>query len=102
MQVCSLKISRMENRTDTLTKTEVYESKIAKQDAQIAELTAKLAWYEEQFRLGQHKRFGASSEKTHPDQLMLNLFNEAKVLATSAPEEPTMETVTYSRKGASA
>ena len=28
------------------------------------ELTAKLNWYEEQFRLSQQKRFGASSEQT--------------------------------------
>ncbi len=36
---------------------------------QIIELSAKLKWYEEQFRLA--KRFGASSEQTHPDQLEL-------------------------------
>jgi len=30
----------------------------------IAELTAKVKWYEEQFRLSQKRRFGASSEKT--------------------------------------
>jgi transposase len=36
---------------------------------QIEELTAKLNWYEEQFRLSQQKRFGSSSEKTNPDQL---------------------------------
>jgi transposase len=88
----------MENRADTQTQTENYEAKIAKQDAQIAELTAKLKWYEEQFRLAQHKRFGASSEKTHPDQMELNLFNEAEVLATPSSEEPTMEKITYSRK----
>ena len=35
-------------------------------EQQNAELTAKLTWYEEQFRLSQQKKFGASSEKTHP------------------------------------
>jgi transposase len=61
-----------------------------------AELTAKLAWFEEQFRLSQKKQFGASSERTHPDQL--DLFNEAESDANPAAEEPTLETVTYSRK----
>jgi adenine specific DNA methylase Mod len=52
--------------------------------ATIAELTAKLKWYEEQFRLAQQKRIGASSEKTSHDQLELNLSNEAEVLARAA------------------
>lgn len=86
----------MENRANSPLTTEEYTTRIAKQD--IAELTAKLQWYEEQFRLAQHKRFGTSSEKTHPDQLEMNLFNEAEVLATPATEEPPTETVTYSRK----
>lgn len=63
---------------------------------QVAELASKVKWYEEQFRLAQHKRFGASSEKTHPDQLLL--FNEAESEATPAQDEPTLETVTYQRK----
>lgn len=89
----------MENRTETPNPTtENYEATIAKQDAQIAELTAKLKWYEEQFRLAQQKRFGASSEKTNPDQLELDLFNEAEVLATPQTQEPDVETITYSRK----
>jgi transposase len=88
----------MENRANSPSTTEEYTTKIAKQDAQIAELTAKLQWYEEQFRLAQHKRFGTSSEKTHPDQLEMNLFNEAEVLATPPSEEPPTETITYSRK----
>ncbi len=57
----------MENWTDLTSTTEDYAKTIAKQDVQIAELTAKLKWYEEQFRLAQQKRFGASSEKTNPD-----------------------------------
>jgi transposase len=65
---------------------------------QITELSAKLKWYEEQFRLAQKKRFGASSEQSSPDQLELNLFNEAEVLATAAGEEPPMEQVTYERR----
>jgi transposase len=82
----------MKNRTESPT--------IESLQQQVAELSAKLKWYEEQFRLAQQKRFGASSEKTHPDQLEMNLFNEAEVLAASAPQEPDVETVTYRRKKA--
>ena len=62
----------------------------------MAELSVKLSWYEEQFRLSQQRRFGSSSEQTHPDQL--NIFNEAEVDAKPAQPEPTMEEVTYRRK----
>jgi Transposase and inactivated derivatives len=87
----------MENRADHLDPTtESYEATIAKLSKQNEELTAKLKWYEEQFRLAQRKRFGASSEKTHPDQL--DLFNEAEAEADPAKEEPQLETVTYKRK----
>jgi hypothetical protein len=41
----------------------------------VEQLQEKLNWYEEQFRLFQHRRFGASSEK-HPEQM--ELFNEAE------------------------
>lgn len=67
-------------------------------EQQNAELSAKLKWYEEQYRLAQHKRFGASSEKTYPDQLELNLFNEAEVPATQRGQEPEMEKVTYEHR----
>lgn len=87
----------MENRTES-PNPEVLQQKISKQEQQITELTAKLKWYEEQFRLAQQKRFGASSEKTHSDQLEMNLFNEAELLATPAGEEPPMEKVTYERR----
>lgn len=65
---------------------------------QIIELSAKLKWYEEQFRLAQQKRFGASSEQTHPDQLEIPLFNEAEMLASPADEEPLSEQITYERR----
>jgi transposase len=67
-------------------------------EQQVEELSKKLDWYKEQFRLHQQKRFGISSEKTHPDQLELNLFNEAETEAGPAKEEPTVETITYTRK----
>ncbi|GIP33495.1 hypothetical protein J2TS4_27050 [Paenibacillus sp. J2TS4] len=74
------------------------EQQNKQQARELAELSAKLKWYEEQFRLAQQKRFGASSEKTHPDQLELNLFNEAEVLATPEGQEPLTEKVTYERR----
>ncbi|WP_198265083.1 transposase [sulfur-oxidizing endosymbiont of Gigantopelta aegis] len=58
----------------------------------VLELQSKVDWYEEQFRLLQHKRFGTSSEKeVHPD-----FFNEAETFAEEAPE--VRETITYERK----
>ncbi|QGQ97671.1 IS66 family transposase [Paenibacillus psychroresistens] len=87
----------METTTDTshptIEELQQQNIKLAKQNA---ELSAKLAWFEEQFRLSQKKQFGASSERTHPDQL--DLFNEAESDANPAAEEPTLESVTYSRK----
>ncbi|MDQ0899487.1 transposase [Paenibacillus sp. V4I7] len=68
---------------------------------QIIELSAKLKWYEEQFRLAQKKRFGASSEQTHPDQLELPLFNIAEMIAAPAGEEPRSEQITYERRKSS-
>jgi transposase len=50
------------------------------------------------FRLSQHKKFGASSEKTNPDQIELNLFNEAEMTADEKIKEPTFESITYRRK----
>jgi transposase len=89
----------MENQeTNAHPTIEELEQKTAKLEQQNAELTAKLTWYVELFRLAQQKRFGASSERTHPDQIELNMFNEAEVLTTLASEEPDVETVTYSRK----
>jgi transposase len=68
----------------------------AKLEQQVAELNAKVTWFEEQFRLSQQKKFGSSSERTHPDQLML--FNEAESEADPSAEGPTEETITYRRK----
>jgi transposase len=75
---------------------EQLNAEILKQNQQIAELNAKLKWYEEQFRLSRAKQFGASSEKTTPEQI--NLFNEAEDSANPELEEPTVETITYQRK----
>lgn len=87
----------MENRADqTPIKTEDYAQRCVMLEKQNAELKAKVSWFEEQFRLAQHRRFGASSERTPPDQL--ELFNEAETEADPSAAEPTLETVTYNRK----
>lgn len=63
---------------------------------QIEELTVKLNWYEEQFKLNMQNRFGTSSEKTDPDQL--SIFNEAEKESRPEKEEPAIEEITYKRK----
>ncbi|WP_407648057.1 transposase [Endozoicomonas gorgoniicola] len=39
---------------------------------EIIQLKTKLAWYEEQFRLYQHKKFGSSSERFEDQGLLFN------------------------------
>ena len=65
---------------------------------EMAELIAKLSWFEEQFRLSQQRRFGKSSEQTSADQL--NLFNEAEAEAKPSLPEPIAEEIvaSYRRK----
>lgn len=71
----------MRNETETSHPKESQQH-IAKLEQQVVELSAKLKWYEEQFRLAQQKRFGSSSEKTHPDQLELPAFPLLQYTAT--------------------
>jgi transposase len=63
---------------------------------QIAELSTKVNWFEEQFRLNQHRLFGRSSEQTPATQI--NLFNEAETEAKPEVPEPTVEEITYKRR----
>jgi len=88
----------MNTQENTAQIIEQLNDKILIQEQQIAELTARIKWYEEQFRLSRQKRFGASSEKTPPEQL--NLFNEAEDIAApdNKVQEPDIETITYQRK----
>ena len=73
------------------------QNKCALQEQQIAELTAKVNWFEEQLRLSQQKKYGPSREQT-PDQKQLQVFNEAESLADSSVPEPELEEVTYKRR----
>jgi transposase len=82
----------MEKRAESLT----LEEQLKKLEHENETLKALVRWYEGQFKLAQRLRFGSSSEKTHPDQL--SLFNEAEAVADPEKEEPTLETVTYTRK----
>lgn len=88
----------MENRTNTSPTIENLQQRIGKLEQQNAELSALLKWYEAQFRLAKHRRFGSSSEHTHPDQLVLDLFNEAEAEANPEAPEPELETIAYKRK----
>ena len=75
------------------------EDKIALLENEKADLLAKLNWFEEHFRLNQHRLYGRSSEQTvHAEQQ--TLFNEAEALDAVTPtvQEPTLEEITYKRK----
>jgi len=65
------------------------ESEALKSD--IAELQAKVNWLMEQFRLNQHRRFGASSEKSDCDQV--SLFNESEIASDILVPEPELTEV---------
>ena len=89
----------MNNSSDTSAMSiEELKDHCAQLEQQNAELTAKLNWFMEQFRLGKHKQFGSSSEKTAPGQEQLSFFNEAEAEAKPDLSEPTVETITYKRK----
>lgn len=75
-------------------------AKNAELEKQNEALQAKLKWLEEQFRLSQQRKFGASSEKTNPDQIALSLFNEAEITSDEKVEEPTIETIGSNRSDA--
>jgi len=55
------------------------------------QLQEKLSWYEEQFRLFQHRRFGVSSEQ-HSGQM--ELFNEAESILDALPPDADEPDVT--------
>ena len=68
-----------------------------KLEDKVTELQALVEYYKEQHRLAQHKKYGASSEKTeNPNQLLL--FDEAENEAVANKAEPTEKEVTYIRR----
>ena len=83
----------------TQQKIQELETLVASQSARIARLETLLNYYEEQFKLAQRRRFGASSEQS-PDQLRLfeDMFNEAEDQANPSLPEPTYEEISYTRK----
>lgn len=81
----------MQNAAQIIEKLEI---KCALLEQQNAELTAKLTWFEEQFRLSQQQRFGRSSEVTSEQ---IQLFNEAEAEAKPTLPEPTLVQITYKR-----
>lgn len=86
---------QLHNTAETL---EVLKNKCTVLELENQALATKLKWYEEQFRLNQSKRFGASSEKTSLDQLAF--FNEAEKIAHPKAQEPTVEEITVKRRKA--
>ncbi len=84
--------------TDFDKKIKELETVVASQSAQITEMQLLLKFYEDQFKLAQRHRFGASSEQS-PEQLRFeNIFNEAEDLSDMSLPEPVIEEITYKRK----
>jgi len=78
-------------KNDTLT-VAISKTEYETLKSENAELKQKVSWLMEQFRLSQHRRFGASSEKSDYDQL--NMFNEAEAFSdknAAAPELALIE-----------
>jgi len=87
-----VQVSELERKIQSL------ESTVTAQSAQIAELSALVKFYEEQFKLSQRRQFGSSSEQS-PDQLRFeDMFNEPEDQCDTSIPEPTIEEITYKRK----
>ena len=88
----------IETLDDALQRVELLEQQNTELSVQNAEQAAKIAWFEAQILLANHRKFGASSEKLSVEQEILDLFNEAEGLADTTVPEPTLETITYRRR----
>jgi transposase len=85
----------MINNVETITIATVeyneLKAKISENESYIAELTAKVNWLMEQFRLAQQRRFGASSEKSEQsDYVQTSLFNESEAASDILVPEPEL------------
>ena len=82
----------MKNNAETVTISKAEYEKFLSENSDlrshVTELTAKVEWLLEQFRLARHRRFGASSEKSDTEQF--NLFNEAEAVADILVPEPEL------------
>jgi len=88
---------RMKSAEDNLDITiESLQNKCVQLEAQNTEFAAKIKWFEEQFRLSQHRQFGKSSEQTNASQF--DLFNEPEAEAKQSKAEPTFEEINYIRR----
>jgi len=91
----------MKNNTLTITIEKSEWDKILSENVDlknnITELTSKVEWLMEQFRLSKHRQFGTSSEKSDYNQL--NLFNEPEVESdVLVPEPDIVEVERHFRK----
>ncbi|MFC4353509.1 IS66 family transposase zinc-finger binding domain-containing protein, partial [Chryseomicrobium palamuruense] len=77
---------------------EELEKKNAELERRNRELQADIEYYKQKYALLTAQKFGTSSEKTDKEQLELQLFNEAEISSTVLLEEPTLETISYTRK----
>ena len=77
----------MINDVETITIPKIEYDNLCKN---VTELTAKVEWLMEQFRLAQHRRFGASSEKSVYDNGQISLFNEAEITSDILVPEPEL------------
>ena len=85
IEECHKIIELQADKIDQL--TSLIERQANQHAAQIEQLEAKVNWFTGQFRLAQHRKFGASSEQSKP-ALQMNLFNEAEVIADTEPFPP--------------
>ena len=79
-------------------KCQVLESKNSVLEDKVAELQLLVKHYEERYRLSRQKKFGASSEKTSPEQGTLGLLDEAENEANARVAEPPLEIIAYKRR----
>jgi len=82
----------------SLTREEL-EQQVMQLSTKVDELSSKLSWYEEQYRLSRAQRFGPSSEQTAPFEQM-SFFNEAESEASAfVVIEPDLAEAKIVRKG---
>jgi len=87
----------MENVSRTTMTVEELSERCAQLERENAQLSAKVRWLTESLSLSKRKLFGASSEKTEPQE-QVSLFNEAESESRPEKKEPTFETVVYKRR----